>query len=528
MMARRILWLELPAAHTMNGVKYALPFALFACLLFGACSSSSDPDGCATSVDCPSGEMCVNGSCVVSGEDGGTDAAAPTDASGEDGAVESDGGADTGSMDAGPAECGAPCTLDTPCAVGIYECDGDLIECVANGPAPAGTECRAAEGACDVAEFCDGSSMECPVDGAQDAGETCRPADGACDVAEQCDGAAKTCPLDTFTETGTPCADGFCDGMGACQDSCIPNAPCGLPAAPCRVGMTDCSSGTPQCVAGGNAPDGTTCAADEVGSFGACNYDDDCDESGSRSRTRTRYQCAAGSCQAMAASESEACSRDQDGTSCGPTGTGSWSSCGGFVGACGEAGTRSRSVTVQRCVAGSCQGSTTTENQSCSRNTDGDSCGSTTNGSWGACDYGGPCDESASQSRSVTTRVCADAACVPMNSTETRGCSRDTDSAHCGSATTGAWSSCSYMGTCTQTGERSRTVTQPTCQSGACVGVDSTEDDTCSRNTNGISCGPSAGCLNFACQAGSCREQPGGCPAGQTCCGPDGCWAICP
>lgn len=87
----------------------------------------------------------------------------------------------------------------------------------AGAPLVAGSVCRPAAGACDVAEVCDGVTVECPAD-MMATGE-CRASTGACDLAETCSGTAPTCPDDGFQPNGTPCAAETCGGFGACEFS---------------------------------------------------------------------------------------------------------------------------------------------------------------------------------------------------------------------------------------------------------------------------------------------------------------------
>ena len=131
---------------------------------------------------------------------------------------------------------------------------------------------------------------------------------------------------------------------------------------------------------------------------------------------------------------------------------------------------------------------------SCSRNTDGTGCG-TTYGAWGSCSYAGTCSNSGSQSRTVYSNVCSAGSCVTgSTSSESQACTRDTSGTSCGTTAYGAWSACSYSSTCSNSGSQTRSVTTYTCSSGSCGSSTSTETGTCTRNTDGTSCGTSNTC----------------------------------
>ncbi len=494
-------------------------FFLGAVLCVGAsgCSAAS-PEGCRTSDDCPSDSMCVNGFCVTRTSD-----ASAVDGDAEDSDVDGsspDGGtSDGGPADAGPAICGEACNTDNPCERGIYECDGDEIHCVADGPADMGTVCRPADGLCDVEEVCDGATTMCPDDAVVDGGETCREATDGCDVAEMCDGTAKACPTNRFADTGTSCPDGFCDGAGACLDTCTPGAPCGLPDDPCHVGTIDCSGGTPSCTVAGNAPDGTECDAPNTPPFGACNYADTCDESATRSRVRTVHECVSGACEAQSITDTEICNRDRDGLTCEDTVTGGWSACGGFGGMCDTTGTRSRTITTFQCAGGSCASNAMTDTDPCTRDTDGVMCGSPMTGPWGACTYDNTCTETGSRSRTITTPTCSASMCGSVTTTETEPCTRSTTGNSCGSVSQGPWSTCGgFTGICGESGTRTRTITTPTCQAGACANVTSTESGACTRDTDGTVCDLNE-CGPVRCASGFCFDESDACPPGEACCG---------
>ena len=89
---------------------------------------------------------------------------------------------------------------------------------------PGTTMCRGPAGPCDVSEFCDGENVECPANGFHPSSTVCREAEDDCDVAEHCTGSSASCPDDGFAEEGTDCNDGnectdpdTCNGDGGCS-----------------------------------------------------------------------------------------------------------------------------------------------------------------------------------------------------------------------------------------------------------------------------------------------------------------------
>ena len=503
------------------------------CLVFTALGACGDDaaTGCLTNAECGADETCVNGECAPRGRrDAASADGRSVDAQNEDVEATGDAGPEADASqgtDAGPAVCGGECDTGNPCEVGAFECASGEPVCVAAGPAAEGTLCREVEGECDMAESCDGVSMECPANARVAADTPCRAAVDGCDIAELCDGTSPACPIDAFSPTGTSCAAGFCDGSGACSDSCTPNAACD-PGVQCRVGRVDCSGGVPSCELAGNDVDGTTCRTAENGSWSACSFASTCAQSGTQTRNVTRFACGAGMCDALVTMESRSCTRSTEGAGCGSPSTGPWGACGGFDTPCDLSGTRSRTVSTPTCAGGGCNIVMTTQTETCTRTTNGNSCGVPSVGAWSSCGYMDACAESATRSRTVTTPTCNAGGCAGVDTTQTEACNRDTDGVTCGATTTGPYGSCRVSGRdCNQTGTQSRTVTARQCVAGSCSDVMSSESIGCSVNTNGNPClGPPCG-LNI-CSGGSCDQSPN-CPSGQSCCGVgDTCVAFCP
>jgi hypothetical protein len=126
-------------------------------------------------------------------------------------------------------------------------------------------------------------------------------------------------------------------------------------------------------------------------------------------------------------------------------------------------------------------------------------CGASTCGGFGTCDYGDGCDEAASQSRTCTDHVCASGTCAAIDRTEMMGCSRDTDGSVCGSTSCGGYGACDWADTCDESATQSRTCTDPVCMTGGCGSSMRSESTGCTRDTDGMSCGPSRICGGGTC-----------------------------
>ncbi|MEM9862536.1 MAG: hypothetical protein AAF938_13015, partial [Myxococcota bacterium] len=429
---------------------------------------------------------------------------------------------DMGMPDLRPVECDMPCDVEgRPCAEGRFDCSTGTPVCMeTGGGANAGAVCRAAVDLCDADDACDGVSPECPEeDGKQEAGFVCRTAVDECDVSEVCDGTSNACPANVFQPVGTRCVDGgFCNGDHICSDTCEPDAPCQPEGMPCSTGRTDCTSGVPQCVPNGNQPNGVECAATEIGPWNSCSFTGTCAETGTEMRTVTEFECRAGTCEPDPRTETQPCSRDTDGNRCGSDIVGGWEACMGFDNTCDETGMQIQQVTTPTCVAGTCSNQTSTNSRGCMRDTDGTGCGMVTRGPFGACDYSSTCDETATRTRTVTTPTCGGASCGNVTSSESESCTRNTDGIGCGTVTFGAWSACSgFSDVCDRTGTRSRSVFTPTCSSGGCGTVTTSQSESCTRTNPGRNynqtCCTGAGvtpCAQGACLNNRCVAFGGG------------------
>jgi hypothetical protein len=63
-----------------------------------------------------------------------------------------------------------------------------------------------------------------------------------------------------------------------------------------------------------------------------------------------------------------------DGVTCAATEYGPYGVCGGFTSTCDETGTQSRTVTTYACAAEACSAATGSESGACVRDTDGTAC----------------------------------------------------------------------------------------------------------------------------------------------------------
>jgi hypothetical protein len=214
----------------------------------------------------------------------------------------------------------------------------------------------------------------------------------------------------TYCDEDKPCTDpvlSFCDltgqqgaanqcvapvddgGAGAQADAATdPDArPPGEIDASDLCADVDCSALDDACNRGTCIPDTGACTVQPInedmpcadpicGPLGACGgFSSFCDEVGTAERTCQDLTCQAGACVAGAEYEDDqACERNTDGMTCDDT-TNTCTPCGGFGSICDESGTRTCTRTTFTCAASECAPSATPTQQTCSRDTDGTSCG---------------------------------------------------------------------------------------------------------------------------------------------------------
>jgi hypothetical protein len=241
----------------------------------------------------------------------------------------------------------------------------DHVNCGPGGECPPGQQC--------------GTDGKCHAPGEFDA-----PIDSS-----QFDGRPDGPPPDAHTPDAKPVG---CQGDGDCQtppDLCELAGTCDLSTHMCTFPAKDCSSLTDECGTGtcqlatGNCVkvptnENLSCGQGLVcPSFGACGgFANTCANDGTQSRTCQQYACQAGTCTPHDTPQTQACTRNTDGTTCQSTDVAGCGACGGFASTCDESGTMTCTCTTYTCMSGGCQPASSSCTRSCSRNTDGDGCGS--------------------------------------------------------------------------------------------------------------------------------------------------------
>lgn len=412
---------------------------------------------CSDGLGCTTGDICTDGVCTV------TECAPPTMCS-DDGerCVGCNGDGDCPADDVRVFDCEfAGATGDGRCGgmrrreVTRFSCNGDR-ECVADTETTM-EPCNEARGV-----VCGDSTTRT----------------GTCGYSDECDLSAMR------TDTRQ---DPECNGSGRCVVNEVP-----LPRM--------CNRDT----------NGIGCGPMiSYGMYGACMAAAMCAATGTQSRPQFQHRCAAGSCAMMAdGTDSRSCDRDVAGNTCAPTETGDWSACGGFRDECGEDGMRTRTVTTYECDdAGGCIPNVVMETEACTRNTDGDSCGvGMETGEWGACQYSNSMDCVGGRSRRVSTYTCSGGTCNETSGMmmDTSGfCATERNGHMCGGVrmecTQNMPTSCSSAGT-TQ-------IITPLCASGVCTD-DIVAGTPCTYDPTGEPC-MSGDCSGGGCRCdseGSCGD----------------------
>ncbi|NRD67381.1 hypothetical protein HRD49_37155, partial [Corallococcus exiguus] len=343
---------------------------------------------------------------------------------------------------------------------------------------------------------CDGFSDTCDESGSQSRTVTA----SACTSSGACAGTGSSeTQACTRSTGGTACGTSY-GGWGSCEgfsDFCDTTGTQSrtVTASTCGSGTCNASSSSTETQACTRAAPNTNCAAPSYGAWGACSFSDACAQTGTQSRTVTSYgySCASGQCVASTSTETQACTRNTNGASCGAPSYGGWGSCGGYSSTCDQTGTQSRSVTSYTCSNGTCGSSAGSESQTCTRNTNGSSCG-TSYGGWGSCGgFSDFCDSTGTQSRTVTDSTCGSGSCNASSSTETQTCSRSAPGPQPCPSSYGSWSACGgFSSACDATGTQSRQVTHYTynCATGQCTPTSSSsETQACTRNPGPDACG---------------------------------------
>ncbi|UJR84918.1 hypothetical protein [Sandaracinus amylolyticus] len=301
--------------------------------------------------------------------------------------------------DGGMPDARACATNETACDDGEDEDCDDLVDCADPDclavTCDDGSACTS-DDACTSDGTCDGTSIECD-DGEVCTADSCDPSTGCAHdpVEGGCDDGSACTESDTCVEGACVGTAITCDDGNVCtDDACDPATGCTQTANTAPCDDTFFCNGTDRCA-------GSTCSMHTSAPCAQfCN--------------ETTERC-------------DQCAADAD---CGAVTFGAWSACGSFANSCDESGTRTRSVLTPRCMTGMCTVVTTTETGSCTRDTDGTTCGTTTTGT---CGYSDACDESGSQT--VTTRRCVAGTCTASSTSQACG-GRDTDGDLCGSRRT--------------------------------------------------------------------------------------------
>lgn len=313
---------------------------------------------------------------------------------GQDGGVGDGGASDAGMHDAATFDTG-PCTQDS-------ECD-DHVPCTTD-------HC--------TSTHCDHT----PSNAFCDDGNPCT--DGTC--------SASGC---TQANNAGPCDDGaFCNGVDVCAAGA-----CTHPGDPCMA-PTTCDETTNSCL---GCTTRVQCSADVTGPPSSCDYADGCDEAAMQQRTDVTYACTAGSCVATPMTVMLPCTRTTDGTSCGAGTCGAFGACS-YANGCSQSGTMSQTCTDLTCAAGICHPVMRTAMSGCTRTTDGASCGGASCAAYGACEWASTCSQSAVRHRTCSDPICAASTCSGANMrTETdSSCTRSTEGTTCGANMTCTSGSC--------------------------------------------------------------------------------------
>jgi|GEM_PF-2424715 len=380
----------------------------------GALDAPDAGPGC-TVLGCDDGNVCTTDVCAVDGTCTHVDNAVACD----DGAFCN--GLDTCRDGACSVHAGNPCGGGTTCDEASGACRG----CVDDSTCPAAMSGAWGE--------CGGFADACAARGTESRMvRTFSCVSGVCVASDATEERACTRSTDGFVCGASTCGlFGACAGTG-CELTGTQSRTCTdrvCEAEACRsVSRTE----TAGCA---RDTEGDACGSNSCTTWSACaGFVGACGTTGTQSRTCTTYACAGGACSMTSTPESRACSRITDGASCGATVCGAFTACA-FADECTTTGTQSRTCTDAVCARGACGLSTRTETAACSRaSTDGLSCRpGTVCDLWGLCSgFSTTCDESGTQTRRCTTYTCSAGRCGGASLTESQACTRDTDGDTCG------------------------------------------------------------------------------------------------
>lgn len=288
-------------------------------------------------------------------------------------------------------------------------------------------------------------------------------------------------------------------------------------------GPSDCAAGRICCGGECAAPgcdDGNPCTDDACGASG-CEHVNNADSCDDGVFCNGADICAGGTCSAHAGDpcpgeslcdeDAETCTGCERNADCPEDIPGGWGSCMGFDDTCDETGAQEREVTSYSCSAGTCEASTTTDARPCTRSTGDTPCGTPTIGGWGPCENAADaCSYDGMQERTIVQPVCSSGSCVGSTSTtESRGCTRDTDGDTCEDGDL-----CTSGDVCT--GESCEPLTATTCNDGNVCTADSCDPSTgsCLFTPRAGSCDDGDNCTADRCEGGACVSE---CDDGDPC-----------
>ncbi|MFT5356777.1 MAG: hypothetical protein ACI9KE_004003 [Polyangiales bacterium] len=190
--------------------------------------------------------------------------------------------------------------------------------------------------------------------------------DSGCGAGLYCN-ATSGCVTQTSGGQDAGIDSGFNGGPDANPSGCVTGDQCDS-GNPCELGALDCSGAIPNCIPSGNQDDGIVCGEVSHSDWSACSgFTGTCGNEGQRTRNATHLECQSGACAPRGDTENEACSRNTNGNGCSATTCGEYGACGGFADRCDLGGTQSRTCTDHECGGGSCGDTDRDEDRACAR-----------------------------------------------------------------------------------------------------------------------------------------------------------------
>jgi hypothetical protein len=177
---------------------------------------------------------------------------------------------------------------------------------------------------------------------------------------------------------------------------------------------------------------------------------------------------------------------------------------------CNSNGTQSRECTSNTCQSGTCTPATYPESAACTRDTEDDDCQPDTVTGCGACgSFADICDEGGIQTCTCTDFKCRSDVCTPLPTSCQQSCDRDTDGVSCGTNTITDCTDCEYGSICAESApDQTCTCNSPQCVSGSCTTVSQSCPQPCTRDTDGEQCACRSGCpAGEGSRISECRNQ---------------------